>query len=188
MTVLNSSRPEAEIEELLDSLRPRMRGVLAGFRIPPEDAEDLLQQTVLTFLVKRETIHDPERWLIATLKNRCVMHWRSYRKRIYESVDSAILDHLAQPAPPDQERSELASDLNRIVRQLSPQCRSVLKLRYGLGFDPAETAARTGYKSSGIYKIVERCLGKLLRKLVDSGVSPPRSAVPLSLTPSHRDD
>lgn len=169
MTVAKNQKREHSLEDLLEEIQPRLRGVLATFRIPFEDAEDLLQQSVLTFLIKRDEIRDPTRWLIGTLRNRCLMYWRSHRRRLYESVDSAILESIAEPEQPAQERIDLAQDLNGVLRELSPRCRSVLRLRYGLGCDPTETAERMGYRSSGIYKIMERCLASLTRRLIAVG-------------------
>ncbi len=176
MTVAKNQERERPLEDLLEELHPRLRGVLATFRIPFEDAEDLLQQSVLTFLMKRDEIRDPGRWLVGTLRNRCLMYWRAHRRRLYESVDAAILESVAEPEQPAQERRALARDLSGVLGQLSPRCRSVLKLRYGLGCDPAETAERMGYRSSGIYKIMERCLASLTRRLIAVGIVDRESA------------
>lgn len=170
MTIAKDPGGEHALEHLLDDVQPRLRSILASFRIPYADAEDLLQQTILTFLVKRDGIREPSAWLTATLRNRCLMYWRSYRRKLYESVDVAILETLGEPERPDQERVELTSDLNTVIRRLTPKCRNVLRLRYGLDCDPAETAERLGYRSSGIYKILERCLAGLTRKLVAAGM------------------
>lgn len=170
MTVAKGQPREHALEDVLEEIQPRLRGVLATFRVPFEDAEDLLQQAILTFLMKRDEIHDPARWLVGTLRNRCLMYWRSRRRRLYESVDTAILDALAAPVAPEQEKLDLTRDLNGILNGLSPHCRSVLRLRYGLGCDPAETAREMGYRSSSIYKILERCLAGLTRTLVSAGI------------------
>lgn len=181
MTVAKNQRGQYALDELLETIQPRLRGVLATFRIPYEDAEDLLQQTMLAFLVKRDEVHDPSRWLMGTLRNRCLMYWRSYRRRVYDSVDEAILETLAAPGRPAQEQVELATDLNTLVRDLSPRCQSILRLRYGLGCDPAETAQQLGYRNSSIYKITERCLAGLTRKLVAAGYLKRNSADKRSL-------
>ncbi len=176
MTVAKNQESERSLEDLLETLQPRLRGVLATFRIPFEDAEDLLQQSVLTFLMKRDEIKDPSRWLVGTLRNRCLMYWRSRRRRLYESVDAAILESFAEPEQPAQERFDLVQDLKGVLRKLSPRCRSILRLRYGLGCDPSETAERMGYRSSGIYKIIERCLAGLTRRLIAVGIVAPGTA------------
>ena len=63
--------PEELLEEILEDLQPRIRSVFSRFRIPPHDAEDVLQQTLLTYLYKRDSIYDPKRWLMGALRNRC---------------------------------------------------------------------------------------------------------------------
>ena len=118
MTVAKDQGGEHALENLLEDVQPRLRGILATFRIPYADAEDLLQQTILTFLVKRDDIRKPSKWLTATLRNRCLMYWRTYRRQLYESVDVAILETLAEPDRPNQERAELTSDLNTVIRRL----------------------------------------------------------------------
>ena len=170
MTIAKKQEREHSLEDLLEELHPRLRGVLATFRIPFEDAEDLLQQSVLTFLMKRDEVKDPRHWLVGTLRNRCLMYWRSHRRRLYESVDAAILESFAEPEQPAQEQFDLAKDLNSVLSKLSPRCRSILQLRYGLGCNPSETAERMGYRSSGIYKILERCLASLTRRLIAVGI------------------
>ena len=61
----------AAIEGLLQELEPRIRATFSRFRIPPQDAEDLLQQALLVYLYKSESVESPEKWFIGTLRNRC---------------------------------------------------------------------------------------------------------------------
>jgi len=170
MAVVKSPNVECSLEELLDKLNPRIRQVLARFRIPFEDADDLVQQSVLTFLFKRDSIRNPESWLLGTIKNRCLMYWRARSRKIYRAVDTAILEVIAEPRRPEQEHSDLRRDLNAEISQLPDRCRSLLRLRYRLGCEPTEVARRLGYRTSSIYKVLERCLAALSRRLVASGL------------------
>jgi RNA polymerase sigma factor (sigma-70 family) len=177
MAVLKSPAPEEPIEALLERIQPRLRSTFSRFRIPIEDAEDLLQQSLLTYLHKRDTIHDPERWLLGTLKNRCLMYWRSRRRRLYRTVDTAILESVAEPRRPAQETNDLLHDLESVVGHLPERCQALLRLRYRLGCEPPEAARRMGYRTSSIYKVLERCLAALTRELVASGLlEKPRDA------------
>lgn len=142
------------------------------YGVPPQDAEDLMQQALLTFLAVESQVEDPKAWLAGTLRNHCLMYWRSRRRRLYNAVDTAILEEIAEPEPPDQQALELNRDLGRVVGKLPARCRSVLQLRYGLGCRPAEAAERLGYRSSSIYKILDRCLAALSRSLTVNGMSP----------------
>ncbi len=142
--------------------------VFARFRIPEQDAEDLLQQALLTYVRKRHTVRDPESWLVGTLRNRCLKYWRARRRSLYIAVDEALLESLATPGETSQERADLRRDLSTAMGRLRPRCRSILGLRYGLGCEPRETARRLGYKESSIYKLVERCLAALSSQLLET--------------------
>ncbi len=170
MAVLKRPDVESPIEGMLERLQPRLRGVLARFKIPHQDAEDLLQQALLTYLHKRDTIQDTESWLLGTLRNRCLMYWRARRRKVYRTVDSAILESVAEPRPPAQEIADFCHDLDLVIGRLPPRCRSLLRLRYRLGCEPPEAAERLGYRRSSIYKVTERCLSALARQLIDAGL------------------
>ncbi len=167
---LGNPAPESALERSLDELRPRLRGIFAQFRIPPEDAEDILQQTLLAYLYKRDSVEDFDRWLPGAVRKRCLMYWRGRRRRFYTAIDAAILDELAEQGVPRQERADFQRDLNRVVGQLSGRCRRLLQLRFGLGYDPPEAARRLGYQPSGIYKTIERCLAALASGMTHVGL------------------
>lgn len=159
---------ESSFDELLRGLEPRFRVVFARFRIPEQDAEDLLQQALLTYVRKRHTVRNPEAWLLGTLRNRCLKYWRTRRRSLYTAVDNAILESVAEDGAVGQERAAMRRDLKGAMGRLRPRCRSILGLRYGLGCEPRETARRLGYKESSIYKLMERCLAALSSQLMGS--------------------
>ena len=181
---LGNPSPERALERLLDELRPRLRRLFAHHRIPPEDAEDILQQTLLAYLYKHDSVRDFEKWLIGAVRKRCLMYWRGRRRRFYTAVDAAILDELADQSLPGQEQADFQSDLGRVVGQLTRKCRRLLQLRFGLGYDPAEAAHRLGYQPSGIYKTLERCLAALVGGMTKAGLVVRRDRQP----DSHDDD
>ena len=156
---------DAELELLWSSFKTRARAITAWFGIPAEDGEDLLQEAMLIFLRKRQQICSPEAWLAVTLRRRCLMYWRRRRRSLLRQVDSAVLELIAEEGPIAQETSDLLHDLERILQQLPDRCRSLLLLRYRQGLSPAEAARSLGYRTSGIYKILERCLTAFTRRL-----------------------
>lgn len=170
MAILDQHQ-EQPIEEILEELQPRIQSVFSRFRIPPQDAEDVLQQTLLTYLYKRDHILDAERWLMGTLRNRCLLYWRDRRRRLYTSVDKALLESVAQTADSPQERADVLRDLNTALAKIPNRCRSLLWLRYRQGFEPPEAAEQLGYRASGIYKVTERCLAALTRSMVACGLA-----------------
>lgn len=164
-------RPEIRepLNQLLLKIRPALERVLRHYDVPPEDAEDILQDAQLTLLYKWDKIQSPEAWLIGTLRKKCIVYWRKRRGRMYEAVDAAILDMLSKPQIPAQSRSDLCHDLKRVIVKLPNRCRSLLKLRYGLGYGPTEVAVKMGYQPSSIRKITNRCLAALTRELIAVG-------------------
>lgn len=160
------------LEETLKKAEPRLKRILLRYKIPAQDAEDLLQETFLIMVAKSGSIRNPEAWLLATLSNRCILYWRKHRSRLWDLVDTTILELLADSDTPSQERSDLRSDLDGLLAQLPERCRSVLRLRYGLGCSTAEAAERMGYCASSIRKVTRRCLAALTEQLLGAGFQP----------------
>jgi RNA polymerase sigma factor (sigma-70 family) len=163
---------EPSLDEILRRTQSKLKRVLSRYRIPAQDAEDILQDTFLIMVSKLGTIRNPEAWLVGTLANRCIIYWRRQRTRLFELVDSTILELLAEGEAPVQEQSDLRADLEAMLACLPTRCRSVLRLRYGFGCTTAEVAEQTGYCKSSVRKVTRRCLAALTEQLVSSGFRP----------------
>jgi RNA polymerase sigma factor (sigma-70 family) len=163
---------EPSLEEILERTEPKLRRVLGRYRIPAQDAEDLLQETFLIMVSKAGSIRNPDAWLVATLSNRCIIYWRKHRARLWDLVDTTILELLADAEAPSQELADLRYDLESLLSELPDRCRSLLRLRYGFGCSTAETAERMGYCKSSIRKVTRRCLSALTEQLLGAGFQP----------------
>ncbi len=184
MSILERSELPPSFDDFLRKVKPKLKRVLATYRIPNEDAEDLLQQTLLVLLYQWERVRDPEAWLVGTLRRHCLMYWRTQRRRIYSAVDATILEWLSNPVEPPQERAELLCDLENLIGRLPLRCRSLLQLRFRLGYEPPEVAEKLGYRASSIGKITTRCLAALSKQMLAAGRSeeeedPPESEPPV---------
>ena len=169
MTIPDQSGTTENISEVLTRVRPALERVLGSYDVPPEDAEDVLQDTYLTLLYKWDEVQCPEAWLVGTLRKKCIMYWRKRRKRIIDAMDAAILELLSEPERPFQERQDLSRDFDRVLGRLPERCQRLLRLRYGLGLGPSEVAEEMGYQPSSIRKITSRCLTVLSRELAAVG-------------------
>lgn len=163
-----SERLDDVVETLLVSLQPKMERILWHYRIPPQDAEDLVQEILTSFVRRFDRVHDNEAWLVSALKYQCLLYWRRRRQKLYQAVDSALLDALARPQPSPAQSYDLAHDLAKLLPKIPPRCREVLELRYGLGLTPKELASQLGYQHSSVSNIVRRCLAVLTAKLLES--------------------
>ena len=158
-------------EEFLKAVEPRLKRLLAMYRIPSEDAEDVLQQALLALLYQWDRVRDPESWLFGTVRRHCLMYWRSQRRRIYSSVDATILEWLSAPVESSQDRADLICDLENLIDRLPSRCRTVLRLRFRMGYEPLEVARKMGDRESSIAKVTNRCLAALSRELLVSGLT-----------------
>lgn len=161
------------LEDVLKRVEPRLKKILSRYRIPAQDADDLLQETFLIMVSKAGSIRNPDAWILATLNNRCVIYWRKYRSQLWDLVDTTILEILAEAEAPPQEQAALRYDLDSLISHLPDRCKSVLRLRYGLGCSTAETAERMGYCKSSIRKVTRRCLATLTERLLGAGFPAP---------------
>lgn len=172
MSALDEPEAPFAIEELFASVQPKLRRIFTRFRLPVEDAEDVLQQSFLDLFYKQEQIQNPEAWLVATVKNRCIVYWRRRRRQLWDAMDTALLELLAEPEAPHQRQVALKKDLEKVLARIPSRCRNVLMLRYGLGYQSQEVAERLGYQASSIRKVTSRCMAALSRELLDSGLEP----------------
>ncbi len=170
MNRLHPKAAERPADAFLLQQHPRLLRELARFQIPREDAEDLLQETLVALVFKWESVRDPEAWLFSTLRNRCKLYWRQQDEAIYEAVDDAILDVLAGPQSPPQEQADLRHDLNAAISRLPRRCQDLLRLRYGLGHKSSEIAEELGYESTGMRKLTTQSLVLLGRELKAAGL------------------
>lgn len=170
MSALDHPQVESSLEGFLKKVRPRLRSLFAHYRIPPQDTEDILQQALLALIYHREGIRDPEAWLLGTLRNKCLLYLREQRRKLYDTVDAAVLEFIAAPVEPVQEGADRERDLTSALERLPERCRSLLWLRYRQGYDPPELAERLGYSPASISKVTKRCLATLTRHLVMAGV------------------
>jgi RNA polymerase sigma factor (sigma-70 family) len=148
-----------DLAALLEGSRPKLKRVLSQFRIPPEDAEDVLQELFVRFLYKSPTIELPEGWLVGTLRNLCLGYWhtRRLRERRQTHLDPLALDEGLATVAPAQWGWEVRADLAAAVAQLGPKQRAFFLhwLLHAPG--PDLLAQRFGYRPSSLRQTLKRC-------------------------------
>lgn len=154
-----------ELTTLLREQKPKLAAILSRFRIPPADAEDLMQNALYQYLRKRNQIRSPAAWLRGAVRNECRMYWRTRSRSFTVAVDQSLLDVVSEGSRPQQEQAVMRRNLDRWISELDQRCQSILHLRYHLGYKPREVAEKTGYAPSSIDKVTRRCLDALGRKL-----------------------
>ncbi len=158
----------------MEHLQPKLIEILSRYRIPVEDAEEMLEQLFLTLYMREGTLESPERWLLLSLKNRCLIYWRSRRERLSRDVDKSLLSVLSSPQVSDSEKDGVRQFLGEAVAQLPEHCRAPLEQRYGLR-DTKPSAASSSAQGE---HLLLPCLQALTRMLV--GDRAPASAANLA--------
>jgi RNA polymerase sigma factor (sigma-70 family) len=161
-----------EIEQVVSRVRPAFVNVLRRYRIPPEDACDLVQNVYLKYVEHADEVREPGAWMLAALRYECLQHLRSERRKLYQAVDEALLDLVGCPGACPQERESLLQALAAKIRGLGEKCRELLRLRYSLGCDRQEIAAGLGIKKSSIGTLERRCLAQLSERVLGTAGGP----------------
>lgn len=162
------------LETFLERMRPRLKQLLANCRVPPVDAEDVLQDTFLTLLTKWESIRHKEAWLISTLRFRCAVYWKRVQEDPLVAMDPSVVETFSEPLAPDQDRDHLLRDFRTALRWVGKRDRALLWLHIGMGVPLVEVAERLGYRPSGIRKLKLRATARLEKALSRRSHEPTR--------------
>lgn len=156
--------PKQDLAGLFLRTAPRMKRMVARFRIPAADGEDLVQEAWLTVVRNRERIVDPEAWLVRTLFQMCCIYFRRRRQRQWlQLMDGNLLEDLAPLGQPPQERAVLVRDLLALAALLSQRDCLLLQLRYIFGLTAEETARRLGCRPGSVGKLTARAVARTRR-------------------------
>jgi RNA polymerase sigma-70 factor (ECF subfamily) len=157
----SAPRVASELDRLLIEFEGQIYGTFARFSVPPQDAEDILQDGLLALVTKAASIHNPGPWLLAALRHGCVSYWRRRRRWLYEQIDEALKDTPVEGSEQSQDMQGWRCDLRDAISQLPKRCKELLHLRYRLGCETGEMADAMGYREGSVRKAEMRCLSAL---------------------------
>ncbi len=177
-------RPLDEWERLFRAQRPAIRTILVRYRIPPEEADDLVQTTFLEALRQAPTIRHPVAWMIGTLRHHCLEHRRRghrlrrrqvsldsgapHRGDGAEPAEGGVRGKGGRPQPLDlpvvpgtSEAVERRLYLLSLLRPLPIKLRVLLVARYLYGMVDHEVAELTGLATGSVRKMTLRALERV---------------------------
>jgi RNA polymerase sigma factor (sigma-70 family) len=147
---------------LLDaSQRRKLLGYARSrFGIGAEDAEDLLQDTLLELLRKRVQVRSPEGFIFTMFRACCVRHLEASRlTREVFSQEAVPPEALPHPAGPEGMDRRVA--LRQALEGISSACRRLLCAFYIEGRSLREAADTLDATQFGVSKTINRCLRRL---------------------------
>ncbi len=134
------------------------RVAIRKFNVPPADAEGLVHDVFINYLVGRRVVAgDLRAYLVAAICNACRNYWRSRRseERVFASdecaaADAAIADDLI-------EGLELRLLIGSILARLGARCRDVLRRYYLDGEETTSIATSIDTTPSNVNYLMHVC-------------------------------
>ena len=163
---------EAEGWEFIEAVRPKLRRVLESSGVPPQDSDDVLQQSFLALARRWHRMDDVvsrEAWLLGTLRRTISLHWRGRCRD--RRLRRGLAQRVTASEPPPQERQDAARDVETLTSGLAERDRQLLWLCFGLELKPREAAARLGCQPDSVRKLARRALGRARRRVGAAGAA-----------------
>lgn len=136
-------------------------------RSAPEDAEDLLQETLVAIHTRRDT-YDPAfpvtAWVYAIARYRMIDHWRR-RGRRGEHVPVEDAHELFTAA--EDEAVDARRDVARLLAMLPQKQQDSIRLVKLEGMSVIDAAAQTGLTESDVKISIHRGMKTLMRLLAE---------------------
>ena len=132
------------------------------FGIGTEDAEDLLQDTLLQLLRQRDRVTSPEGFVFTVFRLGCSRHLAACgAARGVFVPESESPESAAQPQASGPEGIERRITLRQALGGISSTCRRLLCALYIEGRSLRDTADTLAVAKSGVSKTINRCLRRL---------------------------
>jgi RNA polymerase sigma factor (sigma-70 family) len=131
------------VAAVVEQARPRLVRVLRAHRIPATDSEDLLQDALVALLGNWHEVRDPASWLVGVLRHLCQKYLRARRQHRTVGAEPELLAQGVGAVASTASACEARRDLERLLHQLSPRRRRLLRL-FVLGHDDRELARALG--------------------------------------------
>jgi len=169
---------QAALLSLLESHRDSVYRFGVRMCQSPDDAEDVVQETLLTAAQKLEGFRGESAfssWLYAIARGAC-----STRHRAAARTTELDATHLADSGPHPEEalsRQRLHAILERAVASLQPEYREVLLLRDGEGLTAPETADALNLSVAAVKSRLHRAR-QMLRERIEGLVRPVPGTTP----------
>lgn len=132
-----------------------------------EDAEDAVQDLYLKLWAGKEsldTVYNPKAYCISVLRNICIDRIRKADRLVSEEG----LEGVAARTDDSQEkleRREKLEEVEKVLRQLSPNQKTLLKMRVFEDLSYDEMAERTGMSKLTMRVLLSQARSKIKRKI-----------------------
>jgi RNA polymerase sigma-70 factor (ECF subfamily) len=156
-TAATLQKQEPDIERQ----RPRLFGIALRMLGDPDEAEDLVQETMLRWhLADRARVREPEAWLVTVVTRLSIDRLRSAQKARSSYVGPWLPEPVAEERVSPEFRSELTSDLSMaflvMLERLGPEERAAFLLRDVFSFEYTEIGRVLEKSVAAVRQMVHR--------------------------------
>ena len=148
------------LDEIARAVRPMARGAFSRARVGDADVEDVVQETLLAIHLKRQTWDGGMRlapWVNAIARHKIIDALRRRGVRRYEPIE----DFEAVLAAPEAEDPHTRGDVVRLLEQLPPRARDIVKSISLDGQSISATAMRLAMTEVAVRVALHRALKSL---------------------------
>lgn len=168
LTLARAGHGEA-FRRLYEELHGPLHRYLAPRVAGPEDAEDLVAQVFHRFLARLDR-YDPDRgsvttWVLTMARSALVDHHRARRPALPLDDLAEVLAGEARDPLSELVRDEEARRVRALLRELPPQTREMIALRFGQDLRHREIGAVLGLGEEAVRQRLSRALRDLRRRL-----------------------
>jgi RNA polymerase sigma-70 factor (ECF subfamily) len=156
---------EKAYEQALRLIAQRLRAFFRRrMNNTPEDAEDMVQETLLAIHTRRHTYDDAfpvSAWIMAIAKYKLIDFWRKHGKRETLTDEFDDTDLSQQSIIATEAASSNLADIQKLLHQLPEKQRQAIELIKLLGLSVSEAAQQTGLSESALKVQVHRGIKQL---------------------------
>ena len=148
------------LDEIARAVRPMARGAFSRARVGDADVEDVVQETLLAIHLKRHSWDGGQRlapWVNAIARHKIIDAMRRRGARRLEPIE----DFEAVLAAPEVEDPHTRGDVVRLLEQLPPRARDIVKSISLEGRSITETATRLAMTEVAVRVALHRALKAL---------------------------
>jgi RNA polymerase sigma-70 factor, ECF subfamily len=153
---------------LAEMLRPRLWARALRYAPAPNDAEDLVQETLLRAYRHLPELHDPQTfvsWTLTILDRHAQRETAQRAPQATEELEQIAEASAAQTILEASEWSDAGDELKTAITKLSSDDREVIALRFGAGLNAPEIAAELKATPTAIRSRLCRALSRLRQML-----------------------
>ena len=150
------------------SFHPKLYRIALALVESPEDAEDILQEAYTKLWSKRdslEAVQQPEAFAVTIVRNLCLDFLRSPRSNSRsEPLEAITLPSEDSPDRQVEQRDQLRQ-VRRLIEELPPNQRQVIRLRGMEDCSLEEIAQITGFSDANVRTLLSRARKYIKEKL-----------------------